>query len=173
MYMYIYVNAFYYFWRRLSGVRDVLAPPVWRDRFGAGVLAPTVLAHGRFGAGRFGATEQIPYKPERVGLKKHYSSFIIPASSYAIIFIHLAYSQVRILSSFQLILKQRYFNPSSFQLGKNSFTIPGSTSAVIFIHPTSSQVGILSSLHRLFKQLYFHPYSFQLGKNSFIIPAST
>jgi len=42
---------------RLKWVRDVLTPPVWRDRFGAGVLAPTVLAHGRFGAGRFGATE--------------------------------------------------------------------------------------------------------------------
>ena len=35
--------------------QDVLAPPFWRDRFGAGVLALAVLAHGRFGAGRFGA----------------------------------------------------------------------------------------------------------------------
>ena len=32
-------------------VRDVLAPPFWRDRFGATVLAQDVLAKSRFGAG--------------------------------------------------------------------------------------------------------------------------
>ena len=36
-------------------VRDVLAPPFWRDRFGATVLAQDVLAKNRFGAGSFGA----------------------------------------------------------------------------------------------------------------------
>ena len=36
--------------------QDSLAPPLWRDRFGAAVLAQNVLAQRRFGAGRFGAT---------------------------------------------------------------------------------------------------------------------
>jgi hypothetical protein len=33
-----------------SAKQDVLAPPFWRDRFGATVLAPTVLAQSRLGA---------------------------------------------------------------------------------------------------------------------------
>src|SRR6218665_992695 len=36
--------------------QDSLAPPIWRDRFGAAVLAQESSAHRRFGAGRFGAT---------------------------------------------------------------------------------------------------------------------
>ena len=51
----------YYVFRQHCAVRYVLAPPFWRRRFGAAVLAPAVLAPDtlapRKGAGHFGAEE--------------------------------------------------------------------------------------------------------------------
>jgi len=47
-----------------------LAPPFWRDRFGAAVLAQDSLAQRCFGAGRFGATtgkQRHKYKYEMCG----------------------------------------------------------------------------------------------------------